>query len=162
MLGVAIKTEPEFDNLAEKTFLQKRCDFFQRYQRLDETISTYLEVVRSLAVSCSFYESEEGLLIRDRLVSGLSDKNLQLKIIEAYENPSIEDVLKICIDGDDFVENEVKEDKQEMTVLRMIEDYEEAKDSSDNDFDRVDGNIKEEPTDQYLKSEGKEFYLKTK
>lgn len=95
MISIKIKTEPSFGGLQEKTFLEKRCDFFQRCQKPDETIYAYLEIVRNLAECCGFYKTEEELLIRDRLVSGLNDGDFQSKIIKAYENPSIDDILSI-------------------------------------------------------------------
>lgn len=169
MLDVEIKTEVDFDSTSivpvRKTFLQKRYDFFQRYQKSNETIYTYLEVVRDLAGCCRFHKNEKKLLVRDRLVSGLKDRNLQLKVIETYENPTIEDVLSICINRNDYVavEDKVENTNNDMIVLKIIdEDKDEIYESSDNNANDIDVNIKEEPNDQiddYVKMEGKWFLL---
>lgn len=126
MLDVEIKHEYDFnDDFDGKTLLQQRCNFFQRCQGSDETIHMYLEVVRNLAQCCSFYKFEEELLIRDRLVSGLNDRDLQVKVLRTLEDPTIEDVLNLCLTGDKVIE--------ERAESYVLEDLADAKMSFEED-----------------------------
>lgn len=101
MLAVQIGSEYNLNtglhNPLEKTFLKKRYDFFERYQNVEESIHAYLSVIRLLAEFCDFHVAEKEVLIRDRLVSGMLDKQLQSLILESFEHPSIEEVIDLCM-----------------------------------------------------------------
>lgn len=141
MFEANIKTEFDFGG---RTHLQKRCDFFQRHQKSDETIYTYLEVIRNLANCCSFYTTEEELLVRDRLVSGLNDKDLQTKVLETFENPTIEDVVNFYVTAITFVEEQTEDQYSKNLIKVFIGDAEESSINDDFGDGGVNIDVKEE------------------
>lgn len=95
-----IKIEVDCDATAlepfEKNLILERFEFYQRCQKSEESFYTFLEEIRLLAENCEFNNQEKELLIRDRFVCGLIDKNLQSTIITNGGNPSIDKVLELC------------------------------------------------------------------
>lgn len=59
-----------------KNVVYNRYKFFTRVQQESEAIEHYITALKSLAKSCEFKEDEESL-IRDRVVIGIVDKQLQ-------------------------------------------------------------------------------------
>lgn len=116
--------------MAEKNVISQRFNFYQRCQHAEETFYTFLENIRNLAEQCEFHVEEKGLLIRDRLVCGLNDANLKLKIISDGGNPSAEHVLEICnkynsfeslnfdIEESEFIadNDSIKTDEEELNI----------------------------------------------
>lgn len=80
----------------EKNLIFERFEFYQRCQKSEESYYTFLEDIRLLADSCEFNGEERELLIRDRFVCGLNDRNLQSTIITNGGNPSMGKVLELC------------------------------------------------------------------
>ena len=62
----------------KRNVIFERARFHSRTQGADETIEQYLRHLYELAARCDFYEKEEE--IRDRLVIGIKDKDLSLKL----------------------------------------------------------------------------------
>ena len=73
----------------------KRFKFYQRNQRPDETIATYFAELKKMAESCDFntFRSEA---LRDRLVCGLLDKNIQKRLL-SEDNLTIDKAIKLAL-----------------------------------------------------------------
>lgn len=76
--------------------LQERYEFHHRQQEQNETLEDFVESIRQLATSCQF-RSEEKSLIRDHVLFGLSDKNISMQIIQNGGDPSLSEVIEICL-----------------------------------------------------------------
>ncbi|XP_037930860.1 uncharacterized protein K02A2.6-like [Teleopsis dalmanni] len=63
---------------AENIIIQ-RFKFYRRNQKKDELITEYLAALRKLSQDCNFNDLEE--MLRDRLVCGMRDENLQKRLL---------------------------------------------------------------------------------
>ncbi|XP_062706892.1 uncharacterized protein K02A2.6-like isoform X2 [Aedes albopictus] len=72
------KLKERFDKVEPD--MMQRYRFYNRYQRPDETAESYILAVKLQAENCDFKEFKETA-IRDRLVMGLYDKELQKKLL---------------------------------------------------------------------------------
>ena len=73
----------------------ERFKLYQRNQRPDETIATYFAELKKMAASCDFntFRSEA---LRDRLVCGLLDKNIQKRLL-SEDNLTIDKATKLAL-----------------------------------------------------------------
>lgn len=79
-----------------KNILEERFNFYRRCQKAQETLTHFIADVRRLARTCEFHLQEEEFLIRDRVLFGLKNKNVQSRIIEIGGNPSLEIAMISC------------------------------------------------------------------
>lgn len=79
-----------------ENLLNARCKFHQRCQRAQETLAQFVEGVRELAERCHFHPQEEPLLIRDRVIVGLWNIDVQHRILQTGGNPSLTDAVGLC------------------------------------------------------------------
>lgn len=75
--------------------LQERYQFNQRQQRNHESVEDFASDVRKLATKCLFDGLEESL-IRDRILFGLKNRKLSLRIIKNGGNPSVVNIIEMC------------------------------------------------------------------
>lgn len=78
----------------EKNVIYDRYKFHQRVQRSEETLNNFLQDIRKLSENCEFHNDERELLLRDRFVCGLNDKDLQLTIVSNGGNPTIQQIYQ--------------------------------------------------------------------
>ena len=97
--GLSAEEESKYDAIiakldqickAEVNLLYERHCFYSRNQKQGEPFYDFVMDVKKLAKSCEFGDSLNAL-IRDRLVFGVFDKSLQLKLIKE-KNPSLEKI----------------------------------------------------------------------
>ncbi|XP_072179813.1 uncharacterized protein [Diadema setosum] len=73
----------------------ERFKFYQRNQRSDETISTYFAELKKMAESCDF-DTFRSQALRDRLVCGLLDKNIQKRLL-SEDSLTIDKAIKLAL-----------------------------------------------------------------
>lgn len=74
--------------------LYNTCRFFTRVQKKKEPFDSYLNEIEEIAKWCQFGPLTNKM-IRDRLISGVNDLNLQYKF-KTMDNPSLEEVIGNC------------------------------------------------------------------
>lgn len=116
----------------EKNLILERFEFYQRCQRSEESFYTFLDDIRVLAENCEFHGEEKELLIRDRFVCGLNDKNLQSTIITSGGNPSVDKVLELCQRFDSYGTVFLENNALKIEVLNV-----EARENADADSDKT-------------------------
>lgn len=119
----------------EKNILLERYEFYQRCQKSEENFYTFLENIQNLAENCEFHGEEKDLLIRDRFVCGLNDKDLQSSIISTGGNPSVEKVINLCQKYRSIIDGEIK--VEELNV-----------DDKDNDCESENNDIEDDGADK--------------
>src|SRR5258705_8468174 len=77
------------------SFIVQRCRFHRRLQQPGESISDYLTHLRKLSEHCQFADLNDRL--RDQFVAGISDDNLQRRLLEEQDNLSFDTALKIAV-----------------------------------------------------------------
>lgn len=83
----------EFWANCTKNTLHERYLFHQRCQRSEELLQEYVQDVIRLANQCDFREYTDTL-VRDRVLFGLSNDDVKLRIISAGGDPSLSDILE--------------------------------------------------------------------
>lgn len=80
----------------EMNILRERYQFHHRQQQLNETIEEYAAQLQRMASSCQFNGDKESF-IRDHVLFGLSNQNITLQVIELGGNPSLIEIVEICV-----------------------------------------------------------------
>lgn len=102
--------------------LLNRLDFYNRCQSDEETLLDYLIDVYRLSKLCEFHGDAE-LLIRDRLVFGMIDTELQQKLLSLAGNPTLEKVMETCqIDKINFEGGKALVDADQSTDYELSSD----------------------------------------
>lgn len=78
-----------------RNILQARHAFYKRFQRENETFTSFCQDLKHLVKFCNFKEFEESML-RDRLIFGLTDPKLRDEIIEYGGDPKLEHIIGVC------------------------------------------------------------------
>lgn len=78
-----------------KNVLRERYIFFQRCQMANESFHQFLEDVRHRAKFCEFQSLEESL-IRDRLVFGINNYDLRVRLMNDGGDPPLNEIIEIC------------------------------------------------------------------
>lgn len=89
------QVESIIENGSTCSILAERIKFYRRAQRAEETLQEYLREVQCLAKKCEF-DTQEELIVRDRLVLGLRNVELQEEVISAGGNPTLLETLRFC------------------------------------------------------------------
>ena len=100
-------TDVSFEEIVEKakthfnpkpSQIVKRYEFNTRRQGSDETISTYVAELRKIAEYCD-YGQALNVMLRDRLVCGLQDKNIQRRLLQ-QSDLTFEKALEVALAAD--------------------------------------------------------------
>lgn len=78
--------------------LQERYQFHHRQQKYHESVEEFVVEIRRLASTCQF-ESQEECLIRDHILFGLKNQRISMQIIQKGGNPSVTDIIEVCIES---------------------------------------------------------------
>lgn len=68
----------------KKNQIYERFKFYQRSQKEGEPFDSFLMDLKQLIKSCEFTDKEQEML-RDRIVMGINDKKMQMKLLEAAD-----------------------------------------------------------------------------
>lgn len=77
--------------------LQERYQFYHRKQKYHESFEDFAAEIRRLASACRF-DSQEESLIRDHFLFGLKNKKISDQIMQNGGDPSVTDILELCIE----------------------------------------------------------------
>ena len=98
-------------------FIMERFHFGKRDRKEGESVSQYFAEVLNLAKTCKFGEDLNNRL-RDRIVSGINDTEIQKKLLEYGETLDFAKTKEIAIAGETAGKN-VMVIKQEVSVNRL-------------------------------------------
>lgn len=75
--------------------LTERNRFYQRCLEKGETFDQFLNDLYRLAENCEF-DSQRDQMIRDRIVFGISNYDLQMELLKLGGNPMLNDIVAMC------------------------------------------------------------------
>lgn len=75
--------------------LNERNRFYQRCLEKGETFDQFLSDLYRLAENCEF-DSQKDQMIRDRIVFGISNCDLQMELLKLGGNPTLNDIIAMC------------------------------------------------------------------
>lgn len=79
--------------MPKKNMVYERFVFYSRNQKEGETFDTFLIDIKKLSKTCGFDNCKDDM-VRDRIVLGITDKNLQEKMLK--KDISLEEAIKLC------------------------------------------------------------------
>jgi hypothetical protein len=79
----------------DRNKIQERFKFNSRNQQENETNAEYLKNLKKIIVKCNFSKAEESNILRDRVIIGIRDKNLQQKLLDT-KNLTLKNITEIC------------------------------------------------------------------
>lgn len=78
--------------MADPNILYERHRFYQRCQRSEETLQSFVDDIVNLAAGCGFGRNVRSA-VRDRVLFGLSDEDRKWRIINGGGDPTLDDVI---------------------------------------------------------------------
>ena len=75
----------------------ERIKFLNRDRRKDETVMEYLAVLKKMMSTCKYSAVEYNNQLRDRLLHGCKDSDMQKAIIDVGEDLTLEDAVKAAL-----------------------------------------------------------------
>ena len=75
----------------------ERIKFLNRDRRKDETVMEYLAVLKNMMSTCKYSATEYNNQLRDRLLHGCKDGDMQKAIIEVGEELSLDEAVKAAL-----------------------------------------------------------------
>ena len=95
---------PKKHTKPEKSALVARCEFDNRFRKIDEfvSVSDYVATLKHLASECKFSDATRAERLRDRLLSGIKDDKMLRDLKEKLEDLTFENA-NLCDENREMV-----------------------------------------------------------
>ncbi|XP_031847534.2 uncharacterized protein LOC116433521 [Nomia melanderi] len=104
----------------------ERYKFFSRFQNKDETINAYILDLKKKAETCNFGTLTDSL-IRDKVIVGIKDKNLRMKLFNT-ENLDLIKLMTIYHEHTNAIQTKIKAPKH-MNIKKRVQHRQPQKDN---------------------------------